>query len=213
MRFGHYRSVEPGNGTAWTSGINLYATVAALGLAGRFEMIQLPQSLEVLTNPIVIAVACIMYAIEFFADKIPFVDTGWDVLHTFIRVPAGAILAARSLGDMSPALETAALLAGGSIALAAHGTKATSRLAINSSPEPFSNWTASLVEDVAVLGGIWIIFNHPWLMLALVCVFLALMIWIVPKMFRLSKRGFTMMRNRLAGSSQEQATTSTPQSP
>jgi Domain of unknown function (DUF4126) len=200
-------------GTAWTSGINLYATAAALGLAGRFEMIQLPQSLEVLTNPIVIAVACIMYAIEFFADKIPFVDTGWDVLHTFIRVPAGAILAARSLGDMSPALETAALLAGGSIALAAHGTKATSRLAINSSPEPFSNWTASLVEDVAVLGGIWIIFNHPWLMLALVCVFLALMIWIVPKMFRLSKRGFTMMRNRLAGSSQEQATTSTPQSP
>jgi hypothetical protein len=200
-------------GTAWTSGINLYATAAALGLAGRFEMIQLPQSLEVLTNPIVIAVACIMYAIEFFADKIPFVDNGWDVLHTFIRVPAGAILAARSLGDMSPALETAALLAGGSIALAAHGTKATSRLAINSSPEPFSNWTASLVEDVAVLGGIWIIFNHPWLMLALVCVFLALMIWIVPKMFRLSKRGFTMMRNRLAGSSQEQATTSTPQSP
>ena len=200
-------------GTAWTSGINLYATVAALGLAGRFEMIQLPQSLEVLTNPIVIAVACIMYAIEFFADKIPFVDTGWDVLHTFVRVPAGAILAARSLGDMSPALETASLLAGGSIALAAHGTKATSRLAINSSPEPFSNWTASLVEDVAVLGGIWIIFNHPWLMLAFVFVFLALMIWIVPKIFRLSKRGFTMLRNRLAGSNQEQATTSTPQSP
>ena len=127
-------------------------------------------------------------------------------------MPAGAILAARSLGDMSPALETAALLAGGSIALAAHGTKATSRLAINSSPEPFSNWTASFVEDVAVLGGIWIIFNHPWLMLALVCVFLALMIWIVPKIFRLSKRGFTMLRNRLAGSNQEQATTSTPQS-
>jgi hypothetical protein len=200
-------------GTAWTSGINLYATVAALGLAGRFEMIQLPQSLEVLTNPVVIAVSCIMYAIEFFADKIPYVDNGWDVLHTFIRVPAGAILAARSLGDMSPGLEFAALLGGGSIALAAHGTKATSRLAINSSPEPFSNWTASFVEDVAVLGGIWIIFNHPWLMLVLVFVFLALMIWIVPKFFRLSKRGFTMLRNRLAGSNQEQATTSTPQSP
>ncbi|HEX7227826.1 MAG TPA: DUF4126 domain-containing protein [Candidatus Binatia bacterium] len=200
-------------GTAWTSGINLYATVAALGLAGRFEMIQLPQNLEVLTNPVVIAVSCIMYAIEFFADKIPYVDNGWDVLHTFIRVPAGAILAARSLGDMSPGLEFAALLGGGSIALAAHGTKATSRLAINSSPEPFSNWTASLVEDVAVLGGIWIIFNHPWLMLVLVFVFLALMIWIVPKFFRLSKRGFTMLRNRLAGSNQEQATTSTPQTP
>ena len=200
-------------GTAWTSGINLYATVATLGLAGRFDMIRLPESLEVLTSPIVIAVACIMYAIEFFADKIPYVDTGWDILHTFIRVPAGAILAARSLGDMSPGLETAALLAGGSIALAAHGTKATSRLAINSSPEPFSNWTASFVEDVAVLGGIWIIFNHPWLMLALVFVFLALMIWLVPKIFRLSKRGFTMLRKRLGGSTQEQATASTPQRP
>lgn len=200
-------------GTAWTSGINVYATVAALGLAGRFEMIQLPESLEVLSNPVVIAVACIMYAIEFFADKIPYVDNGWDVLHTFIRVPAGAILAARSLGDMSPALEMAALLAGGSIALAAHGTKATSRLAINSSPEPFSNWIASFLEDVAVLGGIWIIFNHPWLMLALVMVFLVLTVWIVPKIFRLAKRGFIMLHNRLSGINREQATTSTPQSP
>ena len=200
-------------GTAWTSGINLYATVATLGLAGRFDMIRLPESLEVLTSPIVIAVACIMYAIEFFADKIPYVDTGWDILHTFIRVPAGAILAARSLGDMSPGLETAALLAGGSIALAAHGTKATSRLAINSSPEPFSNWLASFVEDVAVLGGIWIIFNHPWLMLALVFVFLALTVWIMPRIFRFAKRGFSMLRNRLGGVKPGQATTSTPQTP
>jgi hypothetical protein len=198
-------------GTAWTSGINLYATVAALGLAGRFEMIELPQSLELLTNPIVIAVACIMYAIEFFADKIPYVDNGWDVLHTFIRVPAGAILAARSLGDMSPALELAALLAGGSIALAAHGSKAMTRLAINSSPEPFSNWLASFAEDVAVLGGIWIIFNHPWLMLALVLVFLVLIVWIVPKIFRLAKQGFTALRNRLGGVKPGQATTGTAQ--
>ena len=200
-------------GTAWTSGINLYATVAALGLAGRLEMIQLPQSLELLTHPIVIAVACIMYAIEFFADKIPYVDNGWDVLHTFIRVPAGAILAARSLGDMSPALELAALLAGGSIALAAHGTKATTRLAINSSPEPFSNWLASFVEDVAVLGGIWIIFNHPWLMLGLVLIFLALMVWLVPKTFRLAMRGFAALRNRLGGVKPGRATTGTPQLP
>ena len=200
-------------GTAWTSGINLYATVAALGLAGRLEMIQLPQSLELLTHPIVIAVACIMYAIEFFADKIPYVDNGWDVLHTFIRVPAGAILAARSLGDMSPALELAALLAGGSIALAAHGTKATTRLAINSSPEPFSNWIASFVEDVAVLGGIWIIFNHPWLMLVLVLIFLALMVWLLPKIFRLAMRGFAALRNRLGGVKPGRATTGAPQLP
>jgi Domain of unknown function (DUF4126) len=186
-------------GTAWTSGINLYATVAALGLAGRLDMIRLPQSLEVLTNPVVIAVACVMYAIEFFADKVPYVDNGWDVLHTFIRVPAGAILAARSLGDMSPALELAALLAGGSIALAAHGAKATSRLAINASPEPFSNWIASFAEDVAVLGGIWIIFNHPWLMLVLVSLFLLLVVWVAPKIFRLAKFGFVALRKRLRG--------------
>ena len=112
-------------GTAWTSGINLYATVAALGIANRLEMIQLPQNLEVLSHPGVIVIACIMYFIEFFADKVPYLDTGWDALHTFIRVPAGAILAARSLGDLNPALELMALLAGGSIALIAHGTKAT----------------------------------------------------------------------------------------
>src|SRR5499433_57504 len=151
-------------GTAWTSGINLYATVAALGIAGRAEMIQLPPELQVLTHPAVIAVACIMYVIEFFADKVPYVDSGWDVLHTFIRIPAGAILAARSLGPMNPALELVALLAGGTIALAAHGTKATARLAINASPEPFSNWVASVAEDVTVFGGIWLMFNHPVIM-------------------------------------------------
>ena len=186
-------------GTAWTSGINLYATVAALGIAGRSEMIQLPPELAVLTHPAVIAIACIMYVIEFFADKVPYVDSGWDVLHTFIRVPAGAILAAKSLGDMNPALELAALLAGGTVALAAHGTKATLRLAINTSPEPFSNWTASFTEDVAVLGSIWMVFNHPIVMLILVLGFLAVIIWLVPKLFRMARRGFQALRNRLRG--------------
>ena len=186
-------------GTAWTSGINLYATVAALGIAGRSEMIHLPPQLQVLTHPAVIAIACIMYVIEFFADKVPYVDSGWDVLHTFIRVPAGAILAAKSLGDMNPALELAALLAGGTVALAAHGTKATVRLAINTSPEPFSNWAASFAEDVTVLGSIWMIFNHPILMLILVVSFMALVVWLVPKLFRLAKRGFQALRDRLRG--------------
>lgn len=186
-------------GTAWTSGINLYATVAALGIAGRAEMIQLPPDLQVLTHPAVIAVACIMYVIEFFADKVPYVDSGWDVLHTFIRVPAGAILAARSLGNMNPALELVALLAGGTVALAAHGTKATVRLAINASPEPFSNWAASVAEDLTVFGSIWMIFNHPVLMLILVLGFLALVVWLVPKLFRFAKRGFQMLRNRMRG--------------
>jgi Domain of unknown function (DUF4126) len=186
-------------GTAWTSGINLYATVAALGIAGRSEMIHLPPELQVLTHPAVIAIACVMYVIEFFADKVPYVDSGWDVLHTFIRVPAGAILAAKSLGDMNPALELAVLLAGGTVALAAHGTKATVRLAINTSPEPFSNWAASFAEDVTVLGSIWMVFNHPILMLILVVSFMALVVWLVPKLFHLAKRGFQALRDRLRG--------------
>ena len=186
-------------GTAWTSGINLYATIAVLGIANLAELVHLPANLQVLSHPVVIAVACTMYVIEFFADKIPYVDSGWDVLHTFIRVPAGAILAARTLGDMNPALELAALLAGGSIALAAHGMKATTRLAINASPEPFSNWAASITEDVAVLGSIWLIFNHPIVMMILVVSFLTLMVWLVPKLFRLAKRGFQALRNKIRG--------------
>ncbi len=184
-------------GTAWTSGINLYATIAALGIAGRMEMIQLPPGLQILTDPLVIGMACVMYAIEFFADKVPYVDNAWDILHTFIRVPAGAILAARSLGTVNPALELAALLAGGGVALAAHGTKATLRLAINVSPEPFSNWLASISEDFAVLGGIWLVFNHPLIMLVLVLAFLALAAWLIPKLFRLARRGFQALRARL----------------
>jgi Domain of unknown function (DUF4126) len=186
-------------GTAWTSGINLYATVAALGIASRLEMIQLPPGLEVLSHPGVIAIACIMYVIEFVADKVPYVDTGWDVLHTFIRVPAGAILAARSLGDVNLALELMAVLGGGTLALVAHGTKATTRLAINASPEPFSNWVASFAEDVTVLGGVWLMFNHPIVMIILVLAFLALMVWLTPKIFRLAKRGFQALRNKMRG--------------
>lgn len=199
-------------GAAWTSGINLYATVAALGIASRSEMIQLPPELQVLAHPAVIAVACIMYLIEFFADKVPYVDSGWDALHTFIRVPAGAVLAAKAMGDMNPALEFAAILAGGTVALAAHGTKATIRLAINTSPEPFSNWTASVSEDVAVLGSLWLVFNHPILMLILVLTFLAVVVWLVPKMFRLGKRGFQTLRSRLRGIKPDQpAPTRSPQ--
>jgi hypothetical protein len=184
-------------GTAWTSGINLYATVAVLGIAGRAEMIQLPPGLHVLMDPLVIAVACIMYVIEFFVDKVPYVDSAWDTLHTFIRIPGGAILAARSLGPTNPALELAAILAGGTVALAAHGTKATLRLALNVSPEPFSNWAASVGEDLSVLASIWLIFNHPVVMLLLIAAFLALAVWLIPKLFRLAKRGFQMLCSRL----------------
>jgi hypothetical protein len=175
------------------------------------EMIHLPQNLEVLSHPGVIAVACIMYVIEFFADKVPYVDNGWDVLHTFIRVPAGAILAAQSLGDLNPALELMALLAGGSVALAAHGTKATARLAINASPEPFSNWMASVAEDVTVFGSLWLMFNHPILLLVLILAFIAVVIWLVPKIYRFAKRGFQMLRDKLRGVKPDQPPGSTPQ--
>ena len=197
-------------GTAWTSGINLYATVAALGIANQAQLIQLPPDLQVLSHPAVIAIACIMYVIEFFADKVPYVDSGWDVLHTFIRVPAGAILAARFLGDMNPALEFLAILAGGSIALAAHGTKAATRLAINASPEPFSNWIASVTEDITVLGSIWLMFNHPIVMIILVLGFFALLVLIVPKIFRLAKRGFQALRDKMRGAKPDQPAPTDP---
>jgi len=186
-------------GTAWASGLNLYATVATLGLAGSAGMIQLPPNLQVLTEPLVIAVACLMYFVEFFADKVPYVDNGWDVIHTFIRIPAGALLAARAVGDVNPALELAALLAGGTVALAAHGTKATVRLAVNVSPEPFSNWFASVGEDLGVLGGIWLIFHHPLVMVLLVLGFTAAAAWLIPRLYRLAKRGFQALRARLRG--------------
>ena len=171
-------------GTAWTSGINLYATVAALGIAQAAGLVHLPPGLEVLANPAVITVAVVMYFVEFFADKVPYVDSGWDALHTFVRVPAGALLAARALGPTDPALEVVAALAGGSIALAAHGTKAATRLAINTSPEPFTNWAASVTEDIVAFAGVWAAVQHPYVMLVLVLGFLALAIYLVPKILR-----------------------------
>jgi len=175
-------------GTAWTSGINLYATVGALGIAGQLKLIQLPQNLEVLTHPAVIAIACIMYLIEFFADKVPYVDSRFDEL----KIPFACVSTDIQTGERVVFRE-------GSVALAAHGAKTTARLAINASPEPFSNWTASITEDIAVLGGIWLIFNHPIIMLILVLTFLALIIWLLPKIFRLAKRGFQTLRSKLSG--------------
>jgi hypothetical protein len=182
-------------GTSWTAGINLYATIAVLGLAQAAGWVNLPPGLEVLANPLVITIAIVLYVVEFFADKIPVVDSGWDAVHTFIRIPAGAILAAQALGPMNPALEVAAALAGGSVALAAHGTKATARLAINTSPEPVSNWVASFTEDAAALAGLWLALNHPLVMLGLVVAFLVLAVILVPKIVR----ALAALFRRLAG--------------
>lgn len=142
-------------GASWASGINLYATLFILGFSAANGAFVLPAGLEVLSNPLVIGVAGLMYCVEFFADKVPGVDTSWDVLHTFIRIPAGAMLAAGALGEVGLGAEVAAAIIGGSIATASHAAKAGSRVVINTSPEPFSNWGASIGEDVMVFAGLW----------------------------------------------------------
>lgn len=171
-------------GVAWGSGINLYATVLVVGFLGMTGDIVLPEELEILSHPLVLAAAAVMYCIEFFADKIPGVDTGWDALHTFIRIPAGAVLAAGAVGDVSAPVELAALLAGGSLAAGSHALKAGSRVLINTSPEPFSNWTASVSEDVAVIGGLWAALHYPWFFLGALLVFILLLVWLLPKLWR-----------------------------
>ena len=148
-------------GVGWASGINLYAAVLALGMAGATGYADLPAGLEIVENPLVIGAAGLMYAVEFFADKVPGVDTGWDTLHTFIRLPAGALLAAGMFDDQSMGLELAAAIVGGGLAATSHATKAGSRVLINTSPEPFSNWTASIAEDISVFGGVWLMLNQP----------------------------------------------------
>ncbi len=171
-------------GVAWAAGINLYAAIATLGILGATGNMTLPADLQVLTNPLVIGAACLMFAVEFVADKMPGVDTGWDTIHTFIRIPAGALLAAGAVGDVDPAVSLAAALLGGTLAAGTHGIKAGSRLLINTSPEPLTNWTASIVEDIMVIGGIWAAVNHPWLFLVLLALSILLMVWLLPKLWR-----------------------------
>src|SRR4026207_1126544 len=135
-------------GASWVSGINLYAAVATLGLLGRFAHLKLPGELDVVTNWWVIGVAMVLFVIEFVADKIQIVDSIWDVIHTFIRIPAGAVLAAAAFGDFDRSIQVIALLLGGGLALSSHGTKAATRVALNASPEPVSNVVASIIEDI-----------------------------------------------------------------
>lgn len=177
-------------GAAWASGINLYAAILVLGLLGITENIVLPANLKLLMNPLVIGAAGVMYLVEFIADKMPGVDTGWDTFHTFIRIPAGVLMAAGAVGDVNPALAVAAGILGGGLAAGAHATKSGSRVIINTSPEPFSNWTASVVENILVIGGLWTALHHPWLFIAFMIVFILLMIWLLPKLWRGIKKVF-----------------------
>lgn len=171
-------------GSAWASGINLYATIFVLGFMGVTDSIVLPPGLEVLMNPLVMGAAALMYFVEFFADKVPGVDTGWDTLHTFIRIPAGVMIAAGAVGEVHTAVAVAAAILGGGLAAGSHLTKSGTRLVINASPEPFSNWTASVLEDVAVIGGIWAALQHPVLFLIFLVLFICLMLWLLPKIWK-----------------------------
>jgi len=184
-------------GVAWASGINLYAAILVMGFLGAGGYTELPPSLIVLQDPLVLMAAGMMYFVEFFADKIPGVDSAWDTVHTFIRIPAGAMLAvgaAQGL-EINQAAELAAALLGGSLAATSHLTKSSTRLVLNASPEPFSNATASVFEDLAVIGGLWGALNYPLVFIAFIIVFVLLAIWLLPKLWRAIKDILSTIRS------------------
>ena len=168
----------------WASGIRLYAVLFIVGGLGYLHWVDLPGGLAVLAHPWVLAASGFMFFVEFFADKVPGVDTLWDTVHTFIRIPAGAALAASVFGDSSMAAALAAAILGGSLAAGSHLTKAGSRAVINTSPEPFSNWAASFGEDLAVGTVLWLAFTHPIVALVVLAALVAVMIWLIPKLWR-----------------------------
>jgi hypothetical protein len=173
----------------WASGIRLYAVLFVVGVLGYLDWFDLPSHLRVLSHPLVLAASGFMLFVEFFADKIPGVDTLWDLAHTLVRIPAGAALAASVFGDSPPAWTLAAAIVGGTLAAGSHFTKAGARMAINTSPEPFSNWAASFGEDLLVGVLIYLALAHPIAFLALLVLLLALTVWLLPKLWRFL-RGF-----------------------
>ena len=172
----------------FASGLRLYAVLFVVGAAGWLGWVDLPPGLAVLAHPLVLAASGFMCFVEFFADKIPAVDSLWDAVHTLIRIPAGAALAASVFGDSSSATMLAAAILGGTLAAGSHFTKAGSRMLINTSPEPFSNWGTSFSEDVAVGALLWLAFAHPAVALAVLALLVALVIWLLPRVWRTIRR-------------------------
>ncbi len=171
-------------GASWTSGINLYASVATLGLLSRFAGLQLPGELDVVTNWWVIGIASALYCVEFFADKVPWIDSTWDLIHTFIRVPAGAVLAAAAFGDFDKSIQAIAVLLGGGLALSSHGTKAATRAFLNTSPEPVSNVVASVIEDILAVLSITAAIFLPYVLFGIVAVGLLVTYLVLPRILR-----------------------------
>ena len=171
-------------GLSWASGLRLYATVFIVGMLVKLGYVHLPAALDILSNPIVLSLSGILMAIEFLADKIPYVDSAWDSIQTFIRIPAGALLAMGAINTSDPAIATVAALLGGSLAGATHATKAGSRALINTSPEPISNIATSLSEESLLVTGGWLVFAHPAVFIGLLCGFIIMMFWLLPKLWR-----------------------------
>lgn len=171
-------------GSAWTSGINLYATVTVLGLLQKFGATKLPGGLDVLDNWWIIGFAGGLYLVEFFADKIPYVDSVWDVVHTFIRVPAGAVVAYAATNQLDAAYYIPAALVGGGLAFGSHGTKAALRVGANLSPEPVSNWVLSIVEDVIAFVGALLAVFAPIIIMSILGIFVIAFVWFFPKIIR-----------------------------
>jgi hypothetical protein len=175
-------------GAGFSSGLNLYATVATLGLLERFGVIHLPPALHALAHPAVLGIAVVLYLVEFFADKIPYVDTAWDAIHTFIRPPAAAFLAYSAAGAASTEWRWAAALLAGGVALTSHGTKASARAAVNTTPEPLSNWALSFGEDVLAVWLTWMATAHPVATTVVVVALVALSAFLLFHLFRFARR-------------------------
>jgi hypothetical protein len=186
-------------GSAWTSGINLYATVTVLGLLQKFGLAKLPGGLDALDNWWIIGVAAALFVIEFVADKVPYFDSVWDVIHTFIRVPAGAILAYSATTHLDPTLTVTATLLGGSLALSSHGTKAAARATANLSPEPFSNWILSLFEDGVAIVGTLLAVYAPVIIAVVLVIFALFFAWFAPKILRAMWRLIKAIRALFSG--------------
>ena len=186
-------------GAAWASGINLYAAILVLGLLGTSGNLILPADLQILMNPLVLFAAGAMYLVEFFADKVPGVDNSWDAIHTFIRIPAGAAMAAGAVGDVDPAVSVAVAIVGGGLTAGVHATKAGSRVLINVSPEPFTNWVTSLSEDVLVIAGLWTALHYPWVFVVFLLLCIVMMIWLLPKLWRGVKWVIARLKNFFSG--------------
>jgi hypothetical protein len=187
-------------GTSFASGLNVYATLAAAGLMQRLGVVQLPDTLQVLSHPIVLGVAITLFLVEFIADKIPYVDSAWDALHTFIRPPAAAVLSYSAFGTVPEEYKIGAALLAGSVALTSHSAKASARAAANTSPEPVSNWALSIFEDGLVVFLVWMSAEHPLLTAGIVLVLLVIAVLLIRKLWKFAWQLADRTRRRLAGS-------------